>query len=157
MFERIDFAIFCSRADARDLADVSQTFHPCGCYNPHGVQFCAGVELAQGFGETSMGPLAGPNVTPPQWPLGSQQETAFNMYANHGGGYVYMLCKRTDFLQCQKDLSEPIRSSTREQVDAYLKCLGDRLSTRSKLITIHDNHTIRWFALINQVWNRLGI
>ena len=27
----------------------------------------------------------------------------------------------------------------------------------SKLITIHDNHTIRWFALINQVWNRLGI
>ncbi|CAL1129089.1 unnamed protein product [Cladocopium goreaui] len=114
-----------SWADARDLADVSQTFHPCGCYNPHGVQFCAGVELAHGWGETSMGPVAGPKVTPPQWPLGSQQETAFNLYANHGGGYVYMLCKRTDFLQCQKDLSEPIRSSTREQVDAYLKCIWD--------------------------------
>lgn len=114
-----------SWADARDLADVSQTFHPCGCYNPHGVQFCAGVELAHGWGETSMGPVAGPKVAPPQWPLGSQQETAFNLYANHGGGYVYMLCKRTDFLQCQKDLSEPIRSSTREQVDAYLKCIWD--------------------------------
>lgn len=44
-----------SWADARDLADVSQTFHPCGCYNPHGVQFCAGVELAHGWGETSLG------------------------------------------------------------------------------------------------------
>ena len=52
------------------------------------------------------------------------QVTAFNMYANHGGGYIYMLCKRTEFLQCRTDhLSEPIRSSTREQQDAYLKCL----------------------------------
>jgi len=115
-----------SWADARDLPDVTQTFHPCGCYNPHGVEFCAGVELAQGFGETSMGPSVGPKVTPPRWPRGTQQVTAFNMYANHGGGYIYMLCKRTEFLQCRTDhLSEPIRSSTREQQDAYLKCIWD--------------------------------
>ena len=45
-----------------------------------------------------------------------------------------MLCKRTDFLRCQTDhLSEPIRSSTREQLDAYLKCLGDRLGIRVKI------------------------
>ena len=30
--------------DARDLyPDAVQTFHPCGCYNPHGVEACAGV------------------------------------------------------------------------------------------------------------------
>ena len=104
---------------------MTQSFHPCGCYNPHGVEFCAGVQLAEGFGETTMGPSVGPKVTPPKWQLGTEQETAFNLYANHGGGYIYMLCKRTDFLQCRgSHLSEPIRSSTREQLNAYLKHLG---------------------------------
>jgi len=113
--------------DARDLyPDFQQTFHPCGCYNPHGVEFCAGVELASGFGETTMGPSSGPSITPQQWVLGTSQETAFNMYANHGGGYVYMLCKRSSFLQCRLDhLEEPIRLSSREQVDAYLECIWD--------------------------------
>ncbi|CAK8991975.1 unnamed protein product [Durusdinium trenchii] len=115
--------------DAQNLyEDRAQTFHPCGCYNPHGVEFCAGVQLAEGFGETTMGGAepSGPKVTPPQWLVGTEQETAFNLYANHGGGYVYMLCKRDSFLQCRQDhLADPIRGSSQEQVDAYLKCIWD--------------------------------
>ena len=47
---------------------------------------------------------------------------SFVRYANHGGGYIYMLCKRDTFLQCRQDhLADPIRGSSQEQVDAYLK------------------------------------
>ncbi|CAK8992080.1 unnamed protein product [Durusdinium trenchii] len=115
--------------DAQNLyKDFPQTFHPCGCYNPHGAEFCAGVQLAEGFGETTMGGAepTGPTIKPPKWFLGTEQETAFNLYANHGGGYIYMLCKRDTFLQCRQDhLADPIRGSSQEQVDAYLKCIWD--------------------------------
>ena len=63
---------------------------------------------------------------------------SFARYANHGGGYVYMLCKRDSFLQCRQDhLADPIRGSSQEQVDAYLKltcntaCAGHMLMTQS--------------------------
>merc|ERR1712146_178913 len=30
------------------------------------------------------------------WPAGSHQEVSWNIYANHGGGYSYRLCKKAD-------------------------------------------------------------
>ena len=45
-------------------------------------------------------------------------------YANHGGGYIYMLCKKTTFEQCRTDhLSEPIRESSRTQVESWFMSL----------------------------------
>eukprot|EP00937_MAST-01D_sp_MAST-1D-sp2_P006735 g6735.t1 len=34
-----------------------------------------------------------PKGTPTVWPLGSNQTVAFGIWANHGGGYSYRLCK----------------------------------------------------------------
>lgn len=34
----------------------------------------------------------------PQWPQGSEQDVAWNMIANHGGGYAYRLCKKSNNL-----------------------------------------------------------
>jgi len=117
---------------ARDLIpNFPQTFHPCGCYNPAGPQYCAGVELAADFGKTTLGSLPinggeGPDIKPPAWPRGSEQETGFHLYANHGGGYLYMLCKKTKFDQCKSlHLPSPISGATRAEQDSYLKCVWD--------------------------------
>jgi len=104
-----------------------QTLHPCGC-NAGGPAYCAGVEQATGFGETMLpsSPENPPMVTPPDWIKGSNQETAWNAYANHSGGYIYMLCKKTDYDAC-RDTNFPNGSllANDEQEDAYLNCVWD--------------------------------
>jgi len=37
-----------------------------------------------------------PREERPSWPAGSHQEVSWNIYANHGGGYAYRLCKKAD-------------------------------------------------------------
>ena len=71
---------------ARDLLPGHpQTLHPCGC-NSHGIEQCAGVDEASGFGEVT-GPLeSNPDIVPVEWSLGSIQDTAWNAWVNHGGG-----------------------------------------------------------------------
>jgi hypothetical protein len=39
-----------------------------------------------------------PATKGPQWAAGSQQEVSWSLYANHGGGYSYRLCPRSDNL-----------------------------------------------------------
>lgn len=109
------------------IAEHPQTLHPCGC-NAGGPAYCAGVEQATGFGETM--PMSGlgttPMVTPPDWTRGSNQETGWNAYANHSGGYIYMLCKKTEYDTC-RDTHFPNgpRGADWTQEDAYLKCVWD--------------------------------
>jgi hypothetical protein len=96
---------------ARDLiSGHPQTLHPCGC-NAGSVEHCAGVTTATGFGETTVGDV----IIPPEWPKGSHQETAWNSWANHGGGYLYMLCKKSDFHSCLENY----------EGDDYLSCVWE--------------------------------
>jgi len=82
---------------ARDLIPGHpETLHPCGC-NAGGLAQCAGVEIATGFGETT----AGASVDPPAWAAGSRVDVGWNAYANHAGGYVYTLCKKSTFDACR--------------------------------------------------------
>lgn len=113
---------------AHDLIPAHpQTLHPCGC-NAGGPAYCAGVVQATEFGETMFpsNPGNAPMVTPPDWMRGSNQETGWNAYANHSGGYIYMLCKKTDYDGC-RDMHFPNGASqaTAEQEDAYLQCVWD--------------------------------
>ena len=70
---------------ARVLVGVGELYL---AVNAAGPEYCMGVELGTEFGSTSMGAstLNAPTLIPPTWPLGSHQETGFNMYANHAGG-----------------------------------------------------------------------
>jgi hypothetical protein len=38
------------------------------------------------------------NTPKPQWPQGSEQDVAWNIIANHGGGYAYRLCPKSSKL-----------------------------------------------------------
>jgi len=61
---------------ARDLIPGHpQTLHPCGC-NAGNLAHCAGI--VEEVNDMS------PVVT--EWEIGSAQNTAWNAYANHGGG-----------------------------------------------------------------------
>ena len=98
-----------------------------GC-NAGGVPFCAGIQ-ASGFGETTIGTT----VTPPSWAKGSTQETAWNAWVNHGGGHIYMLCKKSAFDLCRETFlpSNPLQAS-KDQNDAYLKCVWDCFGSVSR-------------------------
>jgi len=113
---------------ARDLiSGYPQTLHPCGC-NAGTLGYCAGLGEAAGFGETTLGPLPGiPHpVIPPEWAMGSHQEVGWNAFANHGGGYLYMLCKKTDYDDCRDaHLPSGPSQADQEQTDAYLRCVWD--------------------------------
>jgi len=90
--------------------------------------YCAGLGEAAGFGETTLGPLPGiPHpVIPPEWGIGSHQEVGWNAFANHGGGYLYMLCKKTDYDDCRDaHLPSGPSQADQEQTDAYLRCVWD--------------------------------
>jgi len=39
-----------------------------------------------------------PALQGPEWAAGSQQDVAWNIYANHGGGYAYRLCPKSSKL-----------------------------------------------------------
>jgi len=107
---------------ARDLIPGHpETLHPCGC-NAGNVEHCAGVTSASGFGETTQGGT----VNPPEWVIGSYQETAWNAWVNHGGGYIYMLCKKTNFDSCRDtQLPNNPAQATQSQKDAYLRCVWE--------------------------------
>jgi len=113
---------------ARDLLPgYPETLHPCGC-NAGNIEHCAGVTVASGFGETTQGGT----VTPPEWMAGSYQETAWNAWVNHGGGYVYMLCKKTDFDSCRDTiLPENPAQATQSQKDAYLRCVWECFESKT--------------------------
>lgn len=89
--------------DAMNLTSGQpKIFHPCGCYSQDTVQTCAAVGgLAPTFGSTTNGPLGpGPDIIPATWPAGSEQHTAFNLHANHAGGYLYTLCPYASYDAC---------------------------------------------------------
>lgn len=127
--------------------DISQqVFHPCGCYNPGGLQYCAGVTLASGFGETTPGHSQNgpfPRIDPPVWAPGSQQETAFSFYVNHHGGYVYMLCKKTTLDGCKSVLPQRIQEATQAQIFAYSKCAWDCFES-NVLDFVPDTQTLQF-------------
>lgn len=104
---------------ARDLLpEHPQTLHPCGC-NSFGIADCAGIYHASGFGEVT-GPLeSNPDIVPVEWSLGSIQDTAWNAWVNHGGGYIYSLCRKATFDGC-RDTYSPT-----EDTDNYLQCVWD--------------------------------
>lgn len=107
---------------ARDLIPGHpEVLHPCGC-NAGDIQHCAGVDIANGFGETTLGEP----VTPPVWHIGGTEETAWNAWVNHGGGYIYMLCKKSTFDSC-RDTELPGNSAqaTESQKEAYLSCVWE--------------------------------
>merc|ERR1719443_945259 len=111
------------------VPNFPQLLHPCGCNAAVDVHHCAGVsDVASGFGETTLGAISGtpPRISPPSWVLGSTQETAWNAHTNHGGGYIYMLCKKTDFDEC-RDLNFPNGPlmATEDESDNYLQCVWD--------------------------------
>lgn len=113
---------------ARDLIPGHpQTLHPCGC-NAGGLAHCAGVEIATGFGETTLGAAPGvpPILTPPEWPAGSPQEVGWNAYANHAGGYIYTLCSKVDYDACRDGhLPDGAHAASDLQTRAYLQCVWD--------------------------------
>ena len=99
---------------ARDLIpDHPQTLHPCGC-NAGGLAQCAGiVEEVNG---------QAPTVT--EWGIGSVENTAWNAYANHGGGYIYSLCKRDHFDACRSShLPSDVNAATESETESYLHCV----------------------------------
>jgi len=117
-----------------------QTLHPCGC-NAGDVVQCAGVVHATGFGETTLGM----KVTPPTWSKGSVQETAWNAWANHGGGHIYMLCKKTSFDACRNAYlpSNPAQA-TQGQKDNYLTCIW----------ACFESNTLDWAPTEDGTWSQ---
>jgi len=113
---------------ARDLIPGHpQTLHPCGC-NAGGISNCVGVDIATGFGETTLGAAPGvpPTLTPPKWPVGSPQEVGWNAYANHAGGYIYTLCKKADYDACRDThMTGGAQAANEDQTNAYLECVWD--------------------------------
>lgn len=111
---------------ARDLIPGHpQTLHPCGC-NAGGVAHCVGVEIATGFGETTLGAAPGepPLLTPPAWPAGSSQQVGWNAYANHAGGYIYTLCAKAEYDGCRDThMPDGATAATALQTSAYLQCV----------------------------------
>lgn len=107
---------------ARDLIPGHpETLHPCGC-NAGDVEHCAGVVHASGFGQT----ISGGTVNPPIWKAGSVQETAWNAWANHAGGHIYMLCPKTQFDACRETKLPPNPAQANQAMkDAYLQCVWD--------------------------------
>jgi len=105
---------------ARDLIpNHPETFHPCGC-NAGDIAQCAGVGVATGFGET----ISGASINPPEWSKGSVEEVGWNAWINHGGGDIFMLCKKTDFDHCRDTLLPTnLIEATKTQSDAYLLCV----------------------------------
>jgi len=81
-------------------------FSPCGIEggNPHGCP--SGVEQPVGTPCPGGGSAYGtdalnasfPDVVTTEWAAGSTVEVAWGIRANHGGGYSYRLCKRSDGL-----------------------------------------------------------
>jgi len=105
--------------DARDVISAHpQTLHPCGC-NSGGIAQCIGVITAKEFGETTHG-----TVIPPEWPLGSSQDVAWNAWVNHAGGDVFMLCKKSEFDECRDNhLGDNPLVATTQQKESYLDCV----------------------------------
>jgi len=114
-----------------------ETLHPCGC-NAGNVAECAGVVRATGFGETTVGKT----VSPPTWSMGSVQETAWNAWANHAGGHIYMLCKKSDFDACRDTIlpSNPAQATKKER-DSYLACVWDCFEANTLEWAPHENGT----------------
>lgn len=106
---------------ARDLIPGHpQTLHPCGC-NAGDIAQCAGVGVATGFGETISG-----TIVPPQWAKGSSQDVGWNAWVNHGGGDIFMLCKKTDFDACRNNyLPGSLHTITEQEREQYLSCVWD--------------------------------
>lgn len=105
---------------ARDVVPGHpQTLHPCGC-NAGDIAHCAGVGVATGFGETT----SGATITPPEWAKGSSQDVGWNAWVNHGGGDIFMLCKKTDFDACRTDyLPISLHTITEQAREDYLSCV----------------------------------
>jgi hypothetical protein len=47
------------------------------------------------------------------------------MYANHVGGYLYMLCEKSIFDQCRDELPPQVETATQPQKFAYQQCVWD--------------------------------
>eukprot|EP00592_Proboscia_alata_P008373 CAMPEP_0194358468 /NCGR_PEP_ID=MMETSP0174-20130528/5658_1 /TAXON_ID=216777 /ORGANISM="Proboscia alata, Strain PI-D3" /LENGTH=592 /DNA_ID=CAMNT_0039128783 /DNA_START=57 /DNA_END=1835 /DNA_ORIENTATION=+ len=122
---------------ARDLIPGHpQTLHPCGC-NAGGIARCAGVEIASGFGERTLGAAPGvpTDIVPTEWERGSSVEVGWNAYANHAGGYIYTLCPKAKMDNCRDAyLPNGATGATQPQTDAYLLCVW----------TCFESNTLEW-------------
>ena len=122
-----------------------QTLHPCGC-NAGGVAHCVGVEVATGFGETTLGAAPGvpPVLVPPEWPAGTSQEVGWNAYANHAGGYVYTMCPRDRYDSCRDThLPHGPHLAGEEDTEAYLRCVWDCFEA-STLGWVQDSQRVQY-------------
>lgn len=98
----------------------NQFFHPCGC-QANALSACMMV----GANAPKFGEIVGETElrTPPTWIQGGTEETSFNMNANHGGGYIYMLCSYTIADKCTADYSATTQE--RQHQDEYTKCMWE--------------------------------
>ena len=96
-----------------------------------------GVEIATGFGETTLGAAPGvpPVLTPPEWPAGSSQEVGWNAYANHAGGYLYRLAPANG------PLTEEVAASVTPR--ARTRCSGALSAPADVLVLLHARRSTR--------------
>lgn len=114
------------------IAGHPETLHPCGCNAAVNIGECAGVVHASGFGERLYDL---DDIEPVSWSQGSIQETAWNAWANHAGGDIFMLCSKQDFDACRDTLlPNPPRDATEEQTTEYLNCVWN----------CFESHTLEW-------------
>jgi len=146
---------------ARDLIPGHpQTLHPCGC-NAGNLAHCAGI--VEEVNDMS------PVVT--EWEIGSAQNTAWNAYANHGGGYVYSLCKREKFDECRSILPPDVYAATESEEQSYLDCVwscfesntleyvpnSQRLMYRDNACTYVEINDLEKVGKDNHVWRTVPI
>jgi len=67
-----------------------------------------------------------PETEPAVWVLGSSVEVAFTMLANHGGGYTYRLCKKTENITEECFQRNPLKFSGNSSWIQYSDIIPNR-------------------------------